>query len=233
MIRNTAPFYMGGGTESKLDLQKFATVNNPYYDYNIDEDYTVTSNIKKLILVDDINTYNIKLGVTGNSIGYCRGDLGELVSEDLSLGSSMERFTIDFTNQSRNGIDTGYYPIDNYKYFTEFAVTLTNMRYYTSVIPYKYIDYNKELITMTIADTLNITVPVFSTKFNAYYSWCGIDVKSDIGNLVINGHYYGDDEYTKYRNYAISLCEIVKQYYDSGEAISIKISIKVPEDDIV
>jgi hypothetical protein len=86
---------------------------------------------------------------------------------------------------------------------------------------------------MTIADTLNITVPVFNTSFSAYYGWCGIDVKYNIGNLVINGHYYGDDEYTKYRNYAISLCEILKQYYDSGETLSIKISIKVPEDDIV
>jgi hypothetical protein len=40
--------------------------------------------------------------------------MGELVSEDLSLGSSMERFTIDFTNQFGYGIDTGYYPIDDY-----------------------------------------------------------------------------------------------------------------------
>jgi len=29
-MKRKAPFYMGGGTESKLDLQKFAEVNNPY-----------------------------------------------------------------------------------------------------------------------------------------------------------------------------------------------------------
>ena len=45
MIKDRAPFYMGGGgTETKLDLQRFAEVSNPYND-ELEEDIEVSSNI--------------------------------------------------------------------------------------------------------------------------------------------------------------------------------------------
>lgn len=56
MIKDRAPFYMGGGTETKLDLQRFAEVSNPYND-ELEEDIEVSSNIGTALI--EINFVNI------------------------------------------------------------------------------------------------------------------------------------------------------------------------------
>ena len=57
MNKDKAPFYMGGGgTESKLDLQRFANVSNPYTD-NLEERLEISSLIEKQIVLVDLSYY--------------------------------------------------------------------------------------------------------------------------------------------------------------------------------
>lgn len=55
MIRDKAPFYMGGGTETELnkfDLQRFATVDNPYESV-IHRNEIASGDVSEIIIADD------------------------------------------------------------------------------------------------------------------------------------------------------------------------------------
>lgn len=54
MIRKVTPSYMGGGTETKLDLQRFAEVSNPYTT-TLDDDLDVSGAINSNIINIDSN----------------------------------------------------------------------------------------------------------------------------------------------------------------------------------
>ena len=57
MKKHKAPLYMGGGgTESKLDLQRFASVSNPYTD-ELEEDLEISSLIEKQIILVSLSFY--------------------------------------------------------------------------------------------------------------------------------------------------------------------------------
>ena len=58
MNKRKAPLYMGGGgvSESKLDLQKFAEVSNPYTD-DLEEDLEISSLIEKQRTLVDLSRY--------------------------------------------------------------------------------------------------------------------------------------------------------------------------------
>ena len=84
MMKNyKAPFYMGGGTETELvkfNLQRFATVDNPYID-NLEERLEISSLIKKALVSltyyarDNIANYQTITTIPQENIEYLSGGL--------------------------------------------------------------------------------------------------------------------------------------------------------------
>ena len=92
IMKCKAPSYMGGGIESNtidFDIQKFATVSNPYTIPSLNDHYTITGSIEIDDGFDDVNLpnvayidYNIQLtryGTTNFTVSLKEESTGEIV----------------------------------------------------------------------------------------------------------------------------------------------------------
>lgn len=183
----------------------------------------MTSNVKELVLVDDINIYNLSLDYnnTNEVLGFTsyrsniNYPLGSLSSQELNQASSLNTFTVDFTNSiSYIAVDS---PNDSYDRFS--ALEINN------IVPSKYANYNATILLL-INDELQMEIPKYPGSRRGSY---GLYCTTNIGNLYINGYGYGKSEYTAYRSYITQLCTIMTNCYNNNETMKIQFTLKIPE----